>query len=241
MVMADPGGQLFAIGDVHGCRDELAQVLDAIAPGSGDTVVFLGDYIDRGPDSRGVIDDILTWRRATAARVVCLKGNHEDMALGYLGRGGQWGEAWHRNGGGATLRSYGLSSDAAASDAHRRIPPDHLAFLEALVPSHRWGDWIFVHAGVRPGVPLEAQHPEDLLWIREEFLAGRHQLPATIVFGHTPHRQVLDDRPQKVGIDTGCVYGGALTCLVLPEAHLVQVRLGDRQVRRHRLGNPSRA
>lgn len=233
--MPEPAGRLYAIGDVHGCGEELARLLDGIAPGPGDTVVFLGDYIDRGPDSRGVIDHILAWRRETAARVVCLKGNHEDMALGYLGRGGQWGEAWHRNGGGAALRSYGLPANAVPSEALGRIPPDHLAFLDALALSHRWGDWIFVHAGVRPGRPFEGQHPEDLLWIREEFLTGHHDLLATVVFGHTPHRQVLDDRPQKVGIDTGCVYGGALTCLVLPEAHVVQVRLGDRAVRRSRL------
>jgi serine/threonine protein phosphatase 1 len=236
-----PDGRLFAIGDMHGCADELERLLGAVTATAKDTVVFLGDYIDRGPDSRAVIDLVLAWRRSSAAQVVCLKGNHEDMALGYLGRGGQWGEAWHRNGGAAALRSYGLPGGASPSEARAGMPDEHVAFLDSLALSHRWSRWMLVHAGVRASRPLHDQHEEDLLWIREEFLTSSIDVGATVVFGHTPHRRVLDHRPCKIGIDTGCVYGGALTCLVLPDEVIMQVRLGDRTVRHGDLAGPVRS
>jgi serine/threonine protein phosphatase 1 len=223
-------GRLFAIGDIHGCADELARLLDAIPAGAGDTVAFVGDYIDRGPDSHGVIEHLLAWRQRTAARSVFLKGNHEDMALDFLGRGGQWGEVWLRNGGVAALRSYGIDPHAPRADVARQMPPSHLEFLSALETSVAWGEYRIVHAGVRPGVAWEAQKTEDLLWIREEFLDHPHDLGVAIVFGHTPHRRVVNGLPYKIGIDTGCVYGGALTCLVLPDGHVYQVRLGDTAV-----------
>ena len=230
----------FAIGDIHGCAEELDRLLGAIAPLAGDTVVFVGDYIDRGPDSKGVIDRLLAWRATTPARTVFLRGNHEDMALSYLGRGGHWGEAWLRNGGAAALRSYGAGPGMECPEILEHIPREHLAFLDDLRTSERWNGYLFVHAGIRPGVAWESQSEEDLLWIREEFLDHPHDLGETVVFGHTPHRRVVVDRPYKIGIDTGCVYGGALTCLVLPDDVVYQVRLGDGVIREDRLTTAAR-
>jgi len=230
----------FAIGDIHGCAEELDRLLGAIAPRAGDTVVFVGDYIDRGPDSRGVIDRLLAWRATTPARAVFLRGNHEDMALGYLGRRGHWGEAWLRNGGAAALRSYGAGPGMECPEILEHIPREHLTFLDELSTHERWNGYLFVHAGIRPGVAWDAQSEEDLLWIREEFLDHPHDLGETVVFGHTPHRRVVVDRPYKIGIDTGCVYGGALTCLVLPDDVVCQVRLGDNVIREDRLTTAAR-
>lgn len=238
--MAEPGGRLFAIGDIHGCVDELARLLDAIPAAAGDAVVFVGDYIDRGPNSRAVIDRLIEWRAQTPARAVFLKGNHEDMALGYLGHGGQWGEAWLRNGGVATLRSYDADPHAPAADVRPHVPPGHVEFMAACETYFEWGRYLVVHAGVRPGVPLAEQATEDLLWIREEFLDHPHDLDRTVVFGHTPYRRVVVELPYKIGIDTGCVYGGALTCLSLPDACLYQVRLGDNAVHTDSLATAAR-
>ena len=238
--MAEERGRLFAIGDIHGCADELVRLLDAVPGRADDTIVFVGDYIDRGHDSRGVIDYLLRWRTRTPARTVFLKGNHEDMALDYLGREGQWGEAWLRNGGVATLRSYGIDPHTSRADVAAHMPPTHVEFMSALETSLRWSGYLVVHAGIRPGVPWELQRTEDLLWIREEFLDQPHDLDATVVFGHTPHRRVVDGQPYRIGIDTGCVYGGALTCLALPEGRVYQVRLGDTVVREDSLAEATR-
>lgn len=238
--MAERSTRLFAIGDIHGCVDELSCLLDSLSPAAGDTVAFVGDYIDRGPDSCGVVTLLRTWRASTPARTVFLKGNHEDMALSFLGRQGHWGEAWYRNGGVAALRSWGIDPDLPAAEIAARLPAEDLAFLDGLETSHRWGDHLLVHAGIRPGVPWAKQRVEDLLWIREEFLDHPHDLGAVVVFGHTPHRRALIDLPFKIGIDTGCVYGGALTCLILPEGALLSVRRGDRTVRRETIGGRTR-
>lgn len=228
--MAEATGRLFAIGDIHGCLDELRRLLDAIPAAAGDTVAFVGDYIDRGPNSRGVIEHLLDWRTKTPARTVFLKGNHEDMALAYLGKGGQWGEAWLRNGGVASLRSYDADPHAPQEEVVARLPQTHIDFLTGLETTFSWGKYLVVHAGIRPGIPLASQRAEDLLWIREEFLDYPHDLGATVVFGHTPYRSVVVELPYKIGIDTGCVYGGALTCVSLPEGRLFQVRLADTAV-----------
>jgi serine/threonine protein phosphatase 1 len=229
------GGRLFAVGDVHGCADELEALLRGLPLERGDTVAFVGDYIDRGPDSRAAVDVLLALRARDELTTVFLKGNHEDMCLAYLGRHGSWGDAWHLNGGTATLRSYGLPPSAPPADVATRLPPAHLAFFEDIRTWHRTGDFLVVHAGIRPGLPLEQQDEEDLFWIREEFIAARHGLPYTVVFGHTPQRRVLVDLPWKIGIDTGCVYGGWLTAIELGEGRLYQVAYGDERVRESRL------
>ena len=232
--------RLFAIGDIHGCADELRHLLDALPLGADDTIVFVGDYIDRGHDSRGVIEHLLAWRTQTPARAVFLKGNHEDMALDFLGLGGQWGEVWLRNGGAAALRSYGVGSEIPRLDVARHMPGTHLEFMRSLETSFAWDRYLVVHAGIRPGVPLAAQKTEDLLWIREEFLDRPHGLGKTVIFGHTPHRRVVDGQPYRIGIDTGCVYGGALTCLSVPDGRVWQVRLGDTDVHEDTLDGATR-
>lgn len=228
-------GRLFAIGDIHGCPGELGALLDGLPLAPGDTVCFVGDYLDRGPDSKGVIELLLQAGTRTDTRWVFLRGNHEDMCLSFLGRSGNWGESWMGNGGAAAVRSYGVHARSEPAVVEGAIPEAHLAFLERLERSFRWNGYLFVHAGIRPGVPWEQQTDEDLFWIREEFVMHPHGLPETVVFGHTPTRQPVVHLPYKVGIDTGLVYGGALTALELPDLVVHQVQSGERQVRRSAL------
>jgi len=225
--------RVFAIGDIHGCVDELNVLLDHLAPGVDDVVVFLGDYIDRGPTPKGVIDRLLRLRRE-AVRTVFIKGNHEDMFLDFLGLGGHYGEAFLYNGGGPTLRSYGLAGLDGAEVA-ARLPADHREFLSQLVTYHRDGDFLFVHAGIRPQRRLEEQNEEDMIWIREEFTQQPHDLGCTVLFGHTPFREVLVDLPYKIGLDTGVVYRNKLSCFETGAKALFQVARGERKVRERSL------
>lgn len=230
--MGGARGRLLAVGDIHGCREELAVLLAALRPGEGDTVVFIGDYIDRGPDSRGVIEELMALRAGGGCRTVFLKGNHEDMFLAYLGFPGRYGDASLLNGAGATLRSYGLDERMPAREVVTALPPAHLEFLRGdLVMSFRAEGYLFVHAGVRPDLAWGEQSEEDLLWIREGFLLHPHRLGETVVFGHTPVREVLFDLPYKLGIDTGLVYGNKLSCLDLSGAVLYEVARGSRRAR----------
>ena len=224
-------GRVFAIGDIHGCALELEALLRGLGLGPGDAVAFVGDYIDRGPDARQVIDLLLDLAERPGLSSVFLRGNHEDMCLAYLGYRGQWGESWLLNGGAATLQSYGLDEHASGIAARAAIPPAHVDFLQRLIPWHIEGSHLLVHAGIRPERSLADQDEEDLLWIREPFISQAHTLPYTVVFGHTPRRTVLLDLPYKIGIDTGCVYGGALTALDLTTRAVYQVRAGEHRLR----------
>jgi serine/threonine protein phosphatase 1 len=223
--------RLFAIGDIHGCARELERLVRALEPAAGDTLVFVGDYVDRGADSRAVIDDLLDLARRPGLTTVFLKGNHEDMFLDYIGHRGHWGESWMLNGGPATLRSYGLSPHTPGPDVLAALPAEHVAFLDGLEPWRFVEDWLLVHAGINPERAWEEQEEEDLFWIREEFILRPHPLPQTVVFGHTPFRQVFLNLPYKLGIDTGCVYGGMLTAIELREGRLFQLRQGSSTVR----------
>lgn len=218
----------FVIGDVHGCVDELERLLEAIAPEPGDTVCFLGDYIDRGPSPRGVVERLLQLRRE-GPTCHFLKGNHEDMFLAFLGARGRHGESFLANGGGPTLASYGIEG-FAGTQAAARLPEDHRAFYLELATHVVIGTHYCVHAGVRPTRPLEAQEEEDQFWIRAEFIDGPHPFPYTVLFGHTPFRNVLVDLPYKVGLDTGCVYGNLLSCLELGAQRVWQVARGSQTV-----------
>jgi serine/threonine protein phosphatase 1 len=204
--------RILAIGDVHGCRSRLEDLLGILDPRpETDTIVFIGDYIDRGPDSRGVVEVVLGLRRRFP-RVVCLMGNHERMFLDYL-EDPQSADIFLANGGAATLRSYGIRrGEAPGIDA---LPEEHRRFFETLVLRHETEQYIFVHAGLRPGVPLADQDPGDLLWIRGEFIWSSASFGKVVVFGHTPSREPFVDGV-KIGIDTGAVYGGPLTCVELP-------------------------
>lgn len=224
----------YVIGDIHGCIAELRRLLESLPLASGDAVVFLGDYIDRGPDSRAVISQILSLKQTRAdVDFVFLKGNHEDMFLSYLGIGGQHGNMFLVNGGQATLASYELNPDEVSpAQACSMIPPDHLDFFQTLRSFHLMDPYLCVHAGINPDKPLEEQAEEELLWIRNAFIYRSHKLPYTVVFGHTPQPTVLYDLPYKIGIDTGLVWGNMLTCLEVDEKVLFQIGRGNKRVQR---------
>lgn len=215
------------VGDIHGCADEIDCLLDALAPSASDTLIFLGDYVDRGPNSKGVIERVLRLQRE-GPRCVCLKGNHEDMFLAYIGERGAYGDAFLFNGGEATLSSYGLDKRGRALAA--QLPEEHLRFLRSLQVRHEHGQYLCVHAGLDPSRPLQGQREEDLLWIRDAFISGPHPFPYTVLFGHTPQREVFIDLPYKIGLDTGLVYWNKLTCLELETQCVHQIRRGEREV-----------
>jgi len=198
----------YVVGDIHGCLGPLQRLMEKIAPRREDQLVFIGDYIDRGPESKEVVEYLL----ALPHRRVFLLVNHEKMLLDFLA--GEDQDLYLANGGQATLRSYGGDPD--------NIPDAHRGFFQSLRPLYDTPDFLFVHAGIRPMVPLAEQSLRDLVWIRQEFFQFVGRFPKPVVFGHTPLKQVLlaEDR---IGIDTGCVYGGKLTAIRLPEREVFQV------------------
>jgi serine/threonine protein phosphatase 1 len=214
------GLRVYAVGDSHGCAARLAALHGRIAahaaarPAARLLLVHLGDYVDRGPDSAGVVARLRAGPPVPGAAVVNLLGNHEQMMLAALGEAPDAAltALWLENGGGATLESYGADPRDRASWGG--VPAADLAWLRGLRPSLSLGGYVFAHAGIRPGVPMEAQAVADLAWIREPFLSWRGGLPAVVVHGHTPSDapEVLEHR---IGIDTGAVFGGPLTCAVL--------------------------
>ena len=221
----------YVIGDIHGCLNELACLVEGLPLEPSDRLIFLGDYIDRGPDSKGVISYLIEWRQQRNQEVVFLKGNHEDMFLSHLGLPGRYGDMFFFNGGGATLASYGISpSNVAPEDALSAIPREHLLFLEGLKSYCLLEPYLCVHAGIRPSIPLSQQSEEELLWIRDEFILNPHPLPYTVLFGHTPQKEVLFHLPYKIGLDTGLVYGNQLSCLEVHEKVLYQVKRGGKKV-----------
>jgi serine/threonine protein phosphatase 1 len=223
----------YVIGDIHGCLDELVILMEALPLEGADQIVFLGDYIDRGPDPRGVISYLLELKRTRAQEMIFLKGNHEDMFLSYLGLSGKHGDMFLYNGGGATLTSYGISpATPTFQERLLRVPKSHLEFLQGLRRYHVTEPFLCVHAGIRPETSLDRQDEEDLYWIREEFILNAHPLPYTILFGHTPHKEVLFHLPYKIGLDTGVVYGNKLSCIELNEKVLFQVARGKKKIRR---------
>jgi serine/threonine protein phosphatase 1 len=222
--------QLFVVGDIHGCATELEALLRALPVARGDTIVFVGDYIDRGPASAEAVRLVLDFRRESTAHTVFLKGNHEDMFLAYMGYPGLHGDAFLFNGGAATLASYGIPLADPGRDVAAALPAEHLAFFRELEPSYLTPPFLITHAGIDPDRSLADQREVDLLWIRERFIARPHGLPYTVCFGHTPRREVLIDLPYKIGLDTGCVYGNKLSCIELTEPRLFQVPAGGQQV-----------
>jgi serine/threonine protein phosphatase 1 len=206
---------------VHGCLDRLVALHEAIAedigarPAEHTTLVHLGDYIDRGSDSAQVVDWLINGPPVPADKIVNLMGNHELMMLSAVaGLDREASGLWLANGGADSLLSWGISRNVPPGEWATRIPRQHLIFLRDLAISHRIGPYLFVHAGVMPGVPLEQQNRQDMLWIREPFLSSRDNHGAVIVHGHTPKREPVV-QPNRIAIDTGAVLGGDLTCVVL--------------------------
>jgi serine/threonine protein phosphatase 1 len=208
---------IYAIGDVHGCHDKLVALMDRLdIDFYRDKLIFLGDYIDRGDATFDVVDFLLELGERHSD-IIFLRGNHESMFDGFLS--GKDRYTYLINGGQETLESY-LKRGPKANDPP--IPSRHRRFFESLSLYHETEAFIFVHAGLRPGVPLERQNPEDMLWIRENFIHSDYDFGKRVVFGHTPFSAPLV-QPNKIGIDTGAVYGNKLTCVKLPEVEFIQV------------------
>jgi len=226
-----PSGQrIYAIGDVHGCLDRLAAVHEQIAedlairPVDISVLVHLGDYVDRGLDSAQVVDWLSGGAPVPVSQIVNLMGNHEDMMLQALpGSDKDANNTWLANGGADSLMSWEITRKVPPSEWATLIPAEHQTFLRDLKISFRFGGYLFVHAGIRPGVPLDRQERHDMLWIREPFLSSKHSHDVIVVHGHTP-RHEPDVRFNRIGIDTGAVMGGVLTCLVLEENRLGFIR-----------------
>jgi len=224
----------FVIGDVHGCLEELVALVEGLPLERGDTLVFLGDYVDRGPNSRGVVDFILHLRGRGEYEIRCLKGNHEDMLLSFVGLGGNHGDMFLFNGGFATLTSYEVNAtgnpSAGGAQFLSALPASHRDFFASLDPYCFLGEFLCVHAGIQPLRSWEEQVEEEMLWIRQEFIQNEHPFPNTILFGHTPMQEVFFHLPYKVGLDTGLVYGNRLSCLEVTGKTLFQVRRGSQKV-----------
>ncbi len=227
-----PGLRIYCIGDIHGRSDLLAQMRATIAadlrvrPCPEKLIICLGDYVDRGPDSAGVLE-ALSDASAFGAPLLLLRGNHEVMLMAFLRDPLELG-SWRRFGGLETLASYGVSVNEAAlgrgyEEAHQtflaRFPARHRLLLERLELSVSVDDYFFTHAGVRPGVALESQSERDLLWIRHDFLDHGGDFGKIVVHGHTPVASA-DVQTNRINIDTGAFATGRLTCLVLEgESH----------------------
>jgi serine/threonine protein phosphatase 1 len=221
-----PGQRVYAIGDVHGCMDRLAALHEIIAddivtrPAEQAILVHLGDYVDRGLDSAQVVDWLINGPPVPADETINLMGNHEEMMLTAIdGTDREAASLWLANGGADSLLSWGISRLVPLNEWASHIPHQHIAFLQELAISYRAGPYLFVHAGIMPGVPLDRQTRHDMLWIREPFLSSRADHGAVIVHGHTPKREPIV-QANRIAIDTGAVLGGALTCLVLEEDKL---------------------
>jgi hypothetical protein len=230
------GVRIYAVGDIHGRSDLLGSLLRGIEahrrcrPIDRTITVFLGDYIDRGPGSRAALDLLLQWRQDNEA--VFLRGNHETFLQRFLADSRTLDE-WRQCGGLETLTSYGLKP-TISPDRHEQLrlaeklagvlPKQHLEFLGSLDLSFNCGDFLFVHAGIRPGVPINEQTEDDLLWIRDDFLTYEQPFERFVVHGHTPVR-APDLRSNRINIDTGAFATGRLTCIVIEGTAIAQLRV----------------
>ena len=218
------GMRLYAVGDTHG-HLALARALFnrieadlASAPVKRHRIVMLGDYCDRGPETRGLIDFLI--ERQNRHDMVFLLGNHDQRLVEFPDMADEIGEAFLHFGGRETLASYGVDADGASSlraagkAFARAMPASHRRFFENALLSHEEGDYFFCHAGVKPGVPLASQEPKDLLWIRHEFLQHQGDFGKVVVHGHTPWNRV-DIQPNRINVDTGAYETGILSCVVL--------------------------
>jgi serine/threonine protein phosphatase 1 len=223
------GCVVWAVGDIHGRLDLLEPLLAEIlsdldaAPARRKVVVFLGDYVDRGPDSRGVIDRLCSLAEHPSVEAHFLKGNHEDKLIEFL-TDPTVGKAWCEYGGAQALKSFGLTPPtmahrpegwaALSADLDHRLTARQRAFLEALETSVVIGGYFFVHAGARPEVALGDQTDTDLMWIRETFLKSDWRFEQVVVHGHTPANTVHSDA-RRIGVDTGAYASGVLSAVRL--------------------------
>lgn len=215
-----PGRRIYVIGDVHGCLRQLVALhalirADLMARVAVDPVlVHLGDYMNKGPDSAGVLERLSAGDPIAGLRTVNLCGNHERTVVAALDGEGAAVADWRHGGGDAALRSWGIDPASPPRQWLSRVPEQHVAFLRGLRLWHREGPYFFAHAGVRPGVALEAQANDDLVSIRGVFLHSEADFGAVVVHGHTP-KLAPEVRPNRINVDTGAVFGRQLTCAVL--------------------------
>ncbi|MFL6763774.1 MAG: metallophosphoesterase family protein [Sphingomicrobium sp.] len=221
------GYRAYVVGDIHGRLDLLEQLLAKIhselqrRPARKVVLVFVGDLIDRGPNSAQVIERLRTYRRQ-GIRTIFLLGNHEEVLLRILGGDVSLITKWRWFGGSQCLESYGvdpeqlgrLPDEEALAVVRAAIPKEHVEFLESFADSCRFGDYLFVHAGVRPGVEIDQQSQSDLRWIREPFLVDETDHGFIVVHGHTISEEV-DEHRNRIGIDTGAYRTGVLTALAI--------------------------
>ena len=215
-----PGRRVYAIGDIHGCDAQLANLYEIIAddlarrPIDQPVLLHIGDYVDRGADTAGVLRRLLRGSPVAGMEVVNLVGNHDETMLHALSGDRPAATDWLFAGGRPALESYGIDPDSPREAWPENVPTEHLDFLRNLTLTHREGGYFFVHGGIRPGVPLEQQSREDLLRMRQPFLYSEADFGAVVVHGHTPVKEPVV-RHNRVAIDTGAVFGGKMTCLVL--------------------------
>ena len=237
------GWRAYVVGDLHGRLDLLEQLLEKIhddidrRPSRKVLVAFVGDLIDRGPNSAQVVERLRTYSRP-GVRTVFLQGNHEEVLLRILAGEAELIADWRRFGGTECLKSYGVDAgDLAGLDdqealavVRKAIPKAHVKFLESFDDSCRFGDYLFVHAGIRPGVDFDQQRQSDLRWIREPFLFDDSDHGFVVVHGHTIRPEV-EVRPNRIGIDTGAYRSGVLTALAIEgtESWLLDTRAAAEQ------------
>jgi serine/threonine protein phosphatase 1 len=237
------GWRAYAVGDIHGRLDLLDELLDKIHDDIARRaarkvlLVFVGDLIDRGPNSAQVVERLRTYRHA-GVRPMFLLGNHEEVLLRILGGEAQLITKWRWFGGTECLASYGvdrakltgLSDEEALPLVRAAIPKEHVEFLEGFDDSCRFGDYLFVHAGIRPGVEMDQQVQSDLRWIREPFLFDETDHGFVVVHGHTIRSEV-EVRPNRIGIDTGAYRSGVLSALAIEgcETWLLDTRMAAEQ------------
>jgi serine/threonine protein phosphatase 1 len=215
-----PGRRIYAIGDVHGCAQQLADLHAMIAsdlrdrPTASTLLLHIGDYVDRGPDTAGTIGMLADGSPIDGTEMVNLLGNHEHTMIEALSGERAAATDWLFAGGRPSLESYGIDPDGPRDVWTQRIPASHQAFLRGLPLMHREGGYAFVHGGVRPGAALSQQARDDLLRLRQPFLYSEQDFGAVVVHGHTPVKTPVV-KQNRIAIDTGAVFGGVLTCLVL--------------------------
>jgi serine/threonine protein phosphatase 1 len=223
------GSRAYAVGDIHGRLDLLDELIGKIEadiagrPESRNFIIFLGDLVDRGPESAGVVERLRTYHPANA-RTIFLGGNHEEVMLRLLAGEKKILSSWLKFGGAECAQSYGLEpdslrlldEDAALQLLRAKIPAEHAAFLESFADTFRFGDYLFVHAGIRPGIGLEEQDRHDLRWIRDPFLSDANEHGFVVVHGHTIVDRV-EERPNRIAIDTGAYHSGVLTAVAIED------------------------
>ena len=211
----------FVIGDIHGCFDHLQKLLEVINPDlKKDRLIMLGDYIDRGPNSYLTLKKVINLQKEFGDHhVVLLRGNHEQMALDYISNP-NYRSNWHCNGGDSTLADFQKHGDDIAS---------YEGFLQRLPCYFEDEHFVYVHGGIRQGIRLSQQKASDLLWIRDEFFLNPSSETKPVIFGHTPTRTITGAwkpfiQQNRIGIDTGCIYGGFLSAVVIEEGVIKEIR-----------------